>query len=436
MQLFLQTLVVISAIYAGVRLRGIGLGLMGAIGTLILIFAFQLEPGKTPIDVMLIIIAVVLAAAAMEAAGGIQFLLKLAEKIMRSNPKFITFLGPITTYFFTLFAGTSHIIYGLLPVISEIAIHNKTRPERPMTMSVIASHLAITASPVSAATAAMALLVTPSGLGLREIFLICIPSTLLGSIVGIIFMWNKGKSWDKDPNLIAFVSDSQSNSKIFEKTSSSAKISVLLFACAVLTVSMLGLFPDLLPTYTDEAGKTLPIKTTVLIEVVMFAAAGIIMLLTKKKPTDISGSPIFKTGMEAMVSIFGVVWLTDTFLLKNLESIKGLLSHVVEQYPFMFVGALVIFSAIIFSQAATTKALIPLGIALGIPAPYLIAMFPAVNGDFIIPGYPTVLAAANFDKTGSTKFGKYLFNHSFMLPGLISIAATVIIGYLLSKVII
>jgi len=436
MLIFLQTFVVISAIYAGVRLRGIGLGLMGAIGTLILIFAFQLEPGNAPVDVMLIIVAVVLAAAAMEAAGGIQFLLKLAEKIIRSNPKFITFLGPITTYFFTLFAGTSHIIYGLLPVISEIAIHNKTRPERPMTMSVIASHLAITASPVSAATAAMAILVAPSGLGLREIFLICIPSTLLGSIVGVIFMWNKGKSWEKDINLSNFKTGSASQSKFSSKTSLEAKISVILFAFAVLTVSMLGLFPNLLPSYTNDAGEIQPIKTTVLIEVVMFAAAGIIMLLTKKKPMDISGSPIFKTGMEAMVSIFGVVWLTDTFLLENLESIKGLLSQVVELYPFMFVGALVIFSAIIFSQAATTKALMPLGLALGIPAPYLIAMFPAVNGDFIIPGYPTVLAAANFDRTGSTRFGKYLFNHSFMLPGLVSIAATVAIGYLLSKVVI
>lgn len=435
MTFILQTIIVIGVIYLGVRLKGIGLGLMGAIGTLILIFLFRLEPGKAPVDVMLIIISVVLAAASMEAAGGIELLLKMAEKIMRSNPKFITFLGPITTYFFTLFAGTSHIIYGLLPVISEIAIHNKIRPERPLTMSVIASHLAITASPVSAATAALAVILAPSGLGLKEIFLICIPATLLGSIVGIAFMWNKGKSWNNDPKLLQFKVQNTAQETAEIPQNRGAKISVAVFALGVLTVSFFGLFPQFLPSYPNEMGEISPLKTTILIEVVMFAVAGIILILTQSKPTQISSSPVFKTGMEAMVSIFGIVWLTDTYLLEHLNDIKGFLSQFVENYPFMFVGALLIFSAIIFSQAATTKALMPLGIALGIPAPFLIAMFPAVNGDFIIPGYPTLLAAANFDRTGSIKFGKFLFNHSFIYPGFISIGATVVIGFLLSKLI-
>lgn len=429
----LQALVVILAIYTGVRMRGIGLGLMGAIGTLVLIFVFGLEPGKAPIDVMLIIASVVVCAAAMQAAGGIQFLIKVAEKILRSNPKFITFLGPITTYFFTLFAGTSHIIYGLLPVISEISIYNKTRPERPMTMSVIASHLAITASPVSAATAALAAILAPSGLGLREIFFICIPSTLLGSIVGVLFMWNKGKNWNEDPNLLSFQTEHLKNEQIVLKASKQTMLSVMLFAMAVIAVSFFGLFPEFLPKFVTETGELATLKVSTLIQVVMFATAGIITLTTQISSKALTDSPVFKTGMEAMISIFGVVWMTDTFLLSNMGIIKGLLSQVVEQYPFMFVGALLIFSAIIFSQASTTKALMPLGLALGIPAPFLIAMFPAVNGDFIIPGYPTVLAAANFDRTGTTRFGKYLLNHSFMLPGLVSVGATVVFGYLISR---
>lgn len=431
----LHTLIVLGSIYVGVRLKGIGLGLMGALGTLVLIFIFGMQPGSPPVDVMLIIISVVLAASAMEAAGGIKLLLKIAEKIMRSNPRFITFLGPMTTYIFTLFAGTSHIIYGLLPIISEISVHHKTRPERPLTMSVIASHLAITASPVSAATAAMATIISPSGFGLKEIFLICIPSTFLGSLMGILFVWNKGKSWDKDPLLQKISLKQTHEEQVQINMDPTARKSVLIFASAVLGVSFFGLFPHFLPEFTDANGAVISIKTPVLIELIMLGAAGIILLLCKKKPGDISHSPVFKTGMEAMISIFGVVWLTDTFLMHNMPHIKSLLSDWVQAYPFMFVGALFIFSAIIFSQAGTTKALMPLGIALGIPAPLLIAMFPAVNGDFVIPGYPTLVAAANFDRTGSTRFGKYMFNHSFMLPGLVSIGATVLIGFLLSKLI-
>jgi len=430
----LQILLILGCIYAGVRLKGIGLGLMGALGTLVLVFAFGLKPSAAPIDVMLIIVTVILASGAMQAAGGIDFLLYLAEKLLRSNPRLITLLGPVVTYFFTLFAGTSHIIYGLLPVIAEVSIHKKIRPERAMSMSVIASHLAITASPVSAATAAMATLIEPKGFGLEAIFTVCIPATFLGSLVGVLFMWNRGRDWDKDPVLSTYKDPEHSKPVSYTSyiPNRRAQLSVAVFALAVVSVSLLGILPSLRPHFPDAEGKMVPLGMPLIIELVMFSAAGLILLLTRIKPADISGGSVFRAGMEAMVSIFGVVWLTDTFIHEHMQTLQEQLSGVVTHYPFLFVAALFIFSAIIFSQASTTRALMPLGIALGIPVPYLLAMFPAVNGDFVIPGYPTLLAAANFDRTGSTRFGKFLFNHSFMLPGIVSITATVLIGFALS----
>jgi len=430
----LQIILVLGCIYAGVRMKGIGLGLMGALGTLLLVFVFGLEPSKAPIDVMLIIVTVILASGAMQAAGGIDLLLFLAEKILRSNPRFITLLGPVVTYLFTLFAGTSHIIYGLLPVIAEVSIHKRIRPERAMSMSVIASHLAITASPVSAATAALAALIEPKGFGLEAIFTVCIPATFLGSLVGVLFMWNKGKSWDKDPVLQQYRDPEHITPVSYAgyRPDRKARLSVLVFALAVIAVSVLGVLPGLRPHFPDATGVHTPLAMPLLIEMVMFSAAALILLLTRVSPAHVSGGSVFRAGMEAMVSIFGVVWLTDTFIHEHMDSLQAQLSGLVSHYPFLFVGALFILSAIIFSQASTTRALMPLGIALGIPVPYLLAMFPAVNGDFVIPGYPTLLAAANFDRTGSTRFGKFLFDHSFMLPGLVSIAATVIIGFALS----
>jgi anaerobic C4-dicarboxylate transporter DcuA len=197
--IFIQLAVLLICIFIGARMSGIGLGVMGMIGLLILMFVFGLQPADPPLEVMLIILSVVTAAAALQAAGGMDYLVQVAGKILRSNPKQITFLGPLITYAFVLFAGTAHISYSIMPIIAEVAIKNKIRPERAMSMSVTAAHMAITASPVSAAAAALLTVLGSSGVKLADILMVAIPATLIGVIVGILFVWKRGKELDEDP---------------------------------------------------------------------------------------------------------------------------------------------------------------------------------------------------------------------------------------------
>src|SRR6187549_274949 len=197
--IFLQLAILLVCIFIGARMSGIGLGVMGMIGLLILLFVFKMQPADPPLEVMLIILSVVTAAAALQAAGGMDYLVNLAGKLLRSRPGQITFLGPLVTYFFVLFAGTAHISYSIMPIIAEVAIKNRIRPERAMSMSVTASHMAITASPVSAAAAALLSVLAGTGFGLAQILMIAIPSTLIGVMVGILFVWKRGKELADDP---------------------------------------------------------------------------------------------------------------------------------------------------------------------------------------------------------------------------------------------
>lgn len=435
-----QFLVVLFAIFIGARVGGIGLGVFGMIGLGILVFGFGLKIGKPPVDVMLMIVAVITAAAALQGAGGLDYLVKIAEKILRRNPAMITIVAPIVCYIFTLFSGTGHIAYSLLPIISEIAIESKIRPERPLSISVIASQQAITASPISAATSALltAELLGGKGIELSDILIIAIPATLLGVIVGAIVMSFVGIDLEKDSRYQEFLKKQQ-DKKITAEVSASeinsgAKTAVVLFLLGVLGIVVFGSVPSLRPSFIQEDGSVSVLGMAEVIEIIMMSVGGLILVFSKTDVTKVVKGSVFIAGMQAVIAIFGIAWLGDTFFQGNIDFFKTNVEHIVKEYPFLFAGALFIMSIFLFSQAATVRTLYPLGISLGIPPMMLVMMFPAVNGYFVIPNYPTLVAAINFDRTGTTRIGKYVLNHSFQIPGFVATIVALAVGYLLISI--
>ena len=435
---YIELLIVLLAIFVGARVGGIGLGIFGMMGLGVLVFGFGLTPGNPPIDVMLIIVAVITAAATLQAAGGLDYLVKVAEKILRKNPAMITFLAPVVCYFFTLFSGTGHIAYSLLPIISEIATDSKVRPERPLSISVIASQQAITASPISAATAALlsAELLGDKGVTLGNILIVCIPATLVGVIVGAIAVSFMGVPLEKDPEYLRRLregvlgAEGKAEEAVSPQAAKRAKTSVIVFLIGVLSIVLFGSIDSLRPTFTVN-GQLIKLGMTQVIEIVMMSTAGLMLIFAKADINKAVKGSVFIAGMQAVIAIFGIAWMGDTFFAGNIEFFKTHIEQIVTQYPFLFSVALFVMSVLLFSQAATVRTLYPLGIALGIHPMAMVAMFPAVNGYFFIPNYPTVVAAINFDRTGTTRIGKYVLNHSFQLPGFVATIVAIAVGYLI-----
>ena len=437
--IILQLFIVLALIFIGARVGGIGLGIYGMVGVFILVFIFGLKPGKLPIDVMLIIVSVITAAASLQAAGGLDYLVGLAAKFLRRHPEHITYYGPLVTWLFCLVAGTAHTSYSLLPIISEIATNSKIRPERPMSVATIAASLGITGSPVSAATAAIIStdLLGCRGIELKDVLIICIPASLIAILVASFVQNHVGKELADDPEyqrrvkagVINPEQDSKQMEQIEAHPSSHAKYAVMAFLMAVLLVVVFGSVPSLRPSFVVD-GETVRMGMPEIIEVVMMAMSALILLVGKAKVQDAVEGNVFAAGMNAMVSIFGIAWMGDTFLNGNLSFFKSHIAGIVTQYPFLFAVALFFMSIMLFSQAATVRTLYPLGIGLGITPLALVAMFPAVNGYFFIPNYPTEVAAINFDRTGTTRIGRYVLNHSFQLAGFITTFVSIGVGYL------
>jgi anaerobic c4-dicarboxylate membrane transporter family protein len=435
-----QLLIVLALIFIGARVGGIGLGIYGMVGVFILVFIFGMHPGKVPIDVMLIIASVITATAALQAAGGLDYLVGLAAKFLRKHPTHITYYGPLTTWLFCLVAGTAHTSYSLLPIISEIAKNSKIRPERPMTVATIAASLGITGSPMSAATAAVIStdLLGGKGIELKDILLVCIPASLIAILVAAFVQNRVGKELEDDPEYQRRVRDglldpeaeALAMQQMTDKPAPHAKRAVLAFLLGVVLVVIFGSVPALRPTFEiDGVMRQLSMPET--IEILMMSMAALILLVGKANVKDAVSGNIFSAGMNAMISIFGIAWMGDTFFNGNIEFFKSHIADIVTQYPFLFSVALFIMSIMLFSQAATVRTLFPLGIGLGISPLALVAMFPAVNGYFFIPNYPTEVAAINFDTTGTTRIGKYVLNHSFQLSGFITTFVSIGIGYLI-----
>lgn len=438
--ILLQLAIVLYLIFKGARVGGIGMGIYGMVGVFILVFVFGMKPGNLPIDVMLIIVSVITAAATLQAAGGLDYLVGLAAKFLRRHPEKITYYGPLTTWLFCLVAGTAHTSYSLLPIISEIATNSKIRPERPLSVATIAASLGITGSPVSAATAALisADLLGGKGIELKDILLVCIPASLIAILVAAFVQNHVGKNLEDDEvyrerirqGLIDPEHDSRLIDEMIKNPSPRAKYAVGAFLLGVILVVLFGSVPSLRPSFMVD-GELHRVSMPETIEIVMMTVSALILWVGKANVHDAAKGTVFAAGMNAMVSIFGIAWMGDTFFNGNIEFFKEHISNIVTQYPFLFAVALFVMSIMLFSQAATVRTLYPLAIGLGISPLALVAMFPAVNGYFFLPNYPTEVAAINFDRTGSTRVGRFVVNHSFQLAGFITTFVSIGVGYLI-----
>ncbi|MBB5190298.1 anaerobic C4-dicarboxylate transporter DcuA [Silvimonas terrae] len=434
----LQLAVVLAAILIGARLGGVGLGVMGGLGLALLTFVFHLRPTTAPIDVLLMILSVITAAGCLQAAGGMDWLVRVAERLLRRNPKRITLFAPLVTYTFTLFAGTGHVAYSVLPVIAEVARDSGVRPERPLSIAVIASQVGITASPISAATVTLLAMLAPSGVGLSQILLVAIPATLLGVFAGVLVAGRLGVELADDPVYLARLASGEiSPSQPPESRPAlprSAVTSVIVFLLAALSVVVLGSVDSLRPQW-QVGGQLVKLDMPTAIEIIMLSAAALILLLGRVDADKVVRGSVFRAGAAAVIGIFGIAWMGDTFIQANMALFSAEIKTIITEVPWLFALALFVMSILLYSQAATIRALMPLGIALGLPAPALIAMFPSENGYFFIPNYPTVIAAINFDQTGTTRIGRWLLNHSFMLPGLACSVVSVAAGFGLVKLV-
>lgn len=428
--MWLQLLFVLAAIIVGARLGGIGLGVMGGVGLAVLTFVFGLQPTAPPIDVMLMIAAVISAASCMQAAGGLDYMVKLAEKLLRRNPAHVTILSPLVTYLFTFVAGTGHVAYSVLPVIAEVAAETKIRPERPLGIAVIASQQAITASPISAATVALLGLLAGFDITLFDILKISIPATLTGVLVGAFASMRVGKELVEDPEYLRRMKEGLLDERHVclneVENMFQARLSVIVFVIATLLIVLFGSVPGIRPSF---GGTVLDMPS--LIEILMLSAAALILVISRTDGIKATQGSVFPAGMQAVIAIFGIAWMGDTFINGNIAELTGSIEGVVRRMPWLFGVALFVMSILLYSQAATVRAIVPLGVALGISPMMLIALFPAVNGYFFIPNYPTVIAAINFDRTGTTGIGKWVLNHSFMMPGMVATVVSLAVGVLL-----
>ena len=431
----IQFAVVLLCILIGAQVGGIGLGVFGGIGLAVMAFGFHLQPTSPPIDVMMMIMAVVSAAAAMQAAGGLDYLVRVATRVLHRNPRYITFIAPAVTYAFTVVAGTGHVAYSVLPVIAEVSRRNGIRPERPLSMAVIASQFAIVASPVAAAVVSVVHYLEPQHITLIDVLKVTVPSTILGIGLACVFVNRMGKELADDPGYQQRLKDPEyvklnAVEAVAEDAplKPTAKTSVRIFLVAALLVVLMGAFKWLRPVF---GGEHMGMAHT--IEIVMLSAAALIILVCKPDGNEITQGSVFHAGMRAVIAVFGVAWMGDTLMQAHLPELKAAVSSLVETAPWTFAFALFVLSVLVNSQGATVVTLFPVGIALGVPAPILIGTLVAVNGYFFIPNYGPIIASIDFDTTGTTRIGRYIFNHSFMLPGLLSMVFSLALGLLFAQ---
>ena len=441
MLIWAELAVLLASIVLGARLGGIGLGPMGGLGLLVFVFLFRLPPGSPPGNVLGMILAVITALSLMQAAGGLDYVIQLAEKVLRRNPRRITKLAPLVTYILIMASGTQHVIYALLPVIAEVARKAGIRPERPLSMSVIASQHGLVASPVSAATVALIAGLTVSGVGLPQIMLITIPSTLLGVIAGTLSVAFRGRELAEDPEYrrrlaAGIVTPPADRAELAGAERKKAVGSCMVFLAAIVAVVLIGLFPALRPIYEKAAEgvtETGQVEMGRAVMIVMMAAAALLLLLFRADPEKAVKGSIMKGGLTAIICILGVSWMGSSFFEGNQSAIVSAISSVMQTQPWIFAAGLFVLSILLFSQAATITILVPVALALGLPVPLIVGAYPAVNGNFFLPTYGTVLAAVSFDQTGTTRIGRYLLNHSFMLPGLATTATATVAASILAQ---
>jgi anaerobic C4-dicarboxylate transporter DcuA len=431
----IELLVVLFFIWLGARLGSIGIGYAGGFGVLVLALVFGLKPGDIPFDVILIIMGVIAAIAAMQEAGGLEYLVQVAARVLKRNPKYITFLAPAVTYVMTLFAGTGHTAFLALPVIAEVAKKEGIRPSRPLAIGTVASQIAITASPISAAVVFFSSALEPLGVDYVKLLLIAIPSSFIACMLGALVTNFMGKDLKDDPvyqeRLAKGLVKKPSESSEEKVLPPGAKLSVLIFGVAIICVV----------SYATAISPTVGlIKKPILardhaIITFMLAAASLIALLCKVKTNNIINASTFKAGMSACICVLGVAWLGTTFVSAHIKEINVFAGGLLASKPWMLAVVLFFAAMLLYSQAATTKALMPVALALGVTPVAAVAAFPSVSALFVLPTYPTLLAAVEFDDTGSTRIGKYVFDHPFLIPGTLTIIFAVILAYVFAGII-
>ncbi|MCT8604830.1 anaerobic C4-dicarboxylate transporter [Glaesserella parasuis] len=444
--LYFEFLLLLAFLYVGSRFGGIGLGVVSGIGLAVEVFILRMPPGKAPVDVMLIILAVVTCASILEAAGGLKYMLQIAERILRKNPKRVTLLGPIVTYIMTFMLGTGHSVYSVMPIIADIALNNNIRPERPMAAASVASQLAITSSPLSAAVVFYLARITElpgfENVTLLNIISVTVPATFAGTIALSLYSLRRGKELEDDPEYQRRLQDPIWRERILSTTSTTlndvlpagAKTAVLLFLLSLITIVVIAMFPEIRTVATGE--KVKPISMSLIIQMMMLCFGGIILLATRTNPQTVPNGVVFKSGMVAAIAIFGIAWMSGTYFQYAMPQFKAGITEMVETYPWTFALALFAVSVVINSQAPTAVMMLPVGIDLGLPAPLLVGLMPATYAYFFIPNYPSDIATVNFDVTGTTKIGKFYFNHSFMVPGLIGVLVACCVGVAIANAVI
>jgi len=436
----LQLCIVLGALWVGSRYGSLALGAISGIGLAILVFGFGLKPGTPPTDVIYIIIAAVTCAGIMQASGGMDWLIQIAEKLLRKHPDRITFLAPLSTFFLTVLVGTGHVVYTLMPIICDIALKKGIRPERPCGVASIASQVGITCSPIAAAVVAFVSISNANGFDVTipRVLMVSIPACICGLMAAAAASYHRGLDLDKDPQFLKKLEDPVQREYIYggsattldKKIDPESKRAVYVFLAALCVIVLFAAFPQLLPAWDGK-----PLKMNVVIQIVMISAAALMIIFCKAQPKKAVAGPVWQSGMVAVVAIYGIAWLADTYFSNYMTEMQQALEGIVAQYPWSIAIVFFLVSVLINSQGAVVVAMLPLAYKLGIDGPVLLGVFPAVYGYFFIPNYPSDIATVNFDRSGTTVIGKYLLNHSFMMPGLVSVITATIVAYILTTII-
>jgi anaerobic C4-dicarboxylate transporter DcuB len=437
--MILQLLIVLGALWVGSRYGSLALGAISGIGLAILVFCFSLKPGTPPTDVIYIIIAAVTCAGIMQASGGMDWLIQIAEKMLRKHPDRITFLAPLTTFFLTVLVGTGHVVYTLMPIICDIALKKGIRPERPCGVASIASQVGITCSPIAAAVVAFVTISNENGfdISIPGVLMVSIPACLCGLMAAAAASYHRGLDLDKDPEFQKKIADPVQREYIYGSGATtldkvipqSAKNAVFVFLGALAIIVFFAIFQSALPSWDGK-----PLKMNIVIQIVMIAAAALMILFCKAQPKKAVAGPVWQSGMVAVVAIYGIAWMADTYFSNYMPEIQAMLEGIVKDYPWSIALVFFMVSVLINSQGAVVVSMLPLAYSLGIAGPVLLGVLPSVYGYFFIPNYPSDIATVNFDRSGTTVIGKYLLNHSFMMPGLICVFTSTIVAYILSSI--
>ena len=443
--MIIQLLVVLAALYVGSRYGSLALGAISGIGLAILVFGFGLKPGTPPTDVIYIIIAAVTCAGTLQASGGMDWMIQVAEKMLRKHPGHITFLGPLVTFFLTVLVGTGHVVYTIMPIICDIALKKNIRPERPCAVSSIASQVGITCSPIAAAVVAFVTISNANGFNVTipQVLMVTIPSCVCGLMCAAAASYRRGLDLDKDPKFLARKADPDAFQFMYGSTATtmdkeitpSAKASVFVFLGSLLIIVGFA-FCQLFHTADGETvAKAIGLpKMNICIQIIMLMAAACNIMFCKAAPRQAVMGAVWQSGMIAVIAIYGIAWLADTYFGNYMDEMKAMLTGLVTAYPWAIAFVFFLVSVLVNSQGAVVVAMLPLAYELGIAGPVLLGVLPSVYGYFFIPNYPSDIATVNFDRSRTTVIGKYLLNHSFMIPGLICVTVSTIIGYLITNV--